>query len=49
MRLRRINEKTPLFNLCSSSPPAGCPPEVWRVNRAGLWVFVPLWLNSYNI
>ena len=33
-----INEKTPLFNSYSSSPPA--------VRRAGLWVFVPSWLNS---
>ena len=39
MSLRLINEKTPLFSLCSSSPPAR--------RRAGLWVFVPLWLNRY--
>jgi len=32
MSLRLINEKIPLFNLYSSSPPA--------VRRAGLWVFV---------
>ena len=40
MSLRLINEKTPLFNLNPSSPPA--------VRRAGLWVFVPWWLNSYQ-
>jgi hypothetical protein len=39
MSLRLINEKTPLFNLYSFSPPA--------VRRAGLWVFVPWWLNSF--
>ena len=38
--LRLINEKTLVFNLYSSSPPA--------VRRAGLWVFVSLWLNSYK-
>jgi len=40
MSLRLINEKTPLFNLYSFSPPA--------VRRAGLWAFVSLWLNSYE-
>jgi hypothetical protein len=41
MSLRLINEKTPLFNLYSSSPPA--------VRLAVLWGFVSLWLNSYKI